>query len=54
MGQRLHPDPRIRWTNDALPEMAGLLRSILGLDAVVLSAIWQHVPPGQRARAYKL
>ncbi len=52
-GQRLHPDPRIRWTGDALPELPGLLRSGLGFDTVLLSAVWQHVPPGQRARAFR-
>ncbi|PWC26589.1 class I SAM-dependent methyltransferase [Teichococcus aestuarii] len=52
-GQRLHPDPRIRWTADALPELAGLLQSGLSFDAVLLSAVWQHVPPLQRARAFR-
>ena len=37
-GQRLHPDPRIRCTDDALPETTGLLRSGLGFDALLLSS----------------
>src|SRR3954468_7844177 len=41
--QLLHPDPRIRWTDDALPEMAGVVRSGLSFDAVLLSAVWQQV-----------
>jgi SAM-dependent methyltransferase len=33
--------------------MTGLLRSGLGFDAVLLSAVWQHVPPSRRARAFR-
>ena len=50
---RLHPDPRIRWTDDALPELAGAVRSGLSFDAVLLSAVWQQVHPSHRARALR-
>ncbi|MBD0273279.1 MAG: class I SAM-dependent methyltransferase, partial [Acetobacteraceae bacterium] len=50
---RLHPDPRIRWTDDALPDLAGVVRSGLSFDAVLLSAVWQQVHPSQRARAVR-
>ncbi|MDJ0391154.1 class I SAM-dependent methyltransferase [Roseomonas sp. E05] len=50
---RLHPDPRIRWTEDALPDLSGVLRCGLSFDFVLASAVWQHVHPSQRARAFR-
>jgi SAM-dependent methyltransferase len=50
---RLHPSPRIRWTDDALPDLYDAVRSGLSFDAVLVSAVWQHVHPSQRARAFR-
>jgi SAM-dependent methyltransferase len=50
---RRHPDPRIRWADDALPDLAGLLRLGLSFDLILASAVWQHVHPSQRARAFR-
>ena len=47
----LHAAPRIRWTDDALPELAGAVRSGLSFDAVLLSAVWQPSEVGQMAQA---
>jgi SAM-dependent methyltransferase len=44
-GERLHPDPRIRWINDELPELSVLSPMAISFDVVILSAVWQHVPP---------
>src|SRR4051794_28523953 len=52
-GIRLHPNPRIRWTDDALPDLNGSVRLGLAFDAVLLSAVWQHVHPSQRSRAFR-
>ncbi|MBL6077728.1 methyltransferase domain-containing protein [Belnapia sp. T18] len=50
---RRHPNPRIRWIEDALPSLDGLGRSGLSFDAILVSAVWQHVHPSQRARAFR-
>ena len=50
---RLHSDPRIRWLDDALPDLDGVLRSGLAFDVVLLSAVWQQVHPSNRARAFR-
>lgn len=50
---RLHRNPRIRWADDALPDLAGVLRAGLTFDAVLLSAVWQHVHPSTRDRAFR-
>ena len=50
---RLHPEPRIRWIDDTLPGLHGAARSGLSFNAVLLSAVWQHVHPSRRARAFR-
>lgn len=37
----------------AAEDLAGVLRSGLSFDLVLASAVWQHVAPGQRARAFR-
>ena len=53
MGKALHPSPDIRWLDDALPAAEKVLRSKLTFDLIWLSAVWMHVPPGARARAFR-
>src|SRR4051794_10058625 len=52
-GQRLHPEPRIRWIDDQLPDLSVLGPMAISFDLVMLSAVWQHVPPSQRDRAFR-
>jgi SAM-dependent methyltransferase len=52
-GQRRHPDPRIRWLDDRLPDLNGVHRLGLAFDLILLSAVWMHVPPPTRARAFR-
>src|SRR3954462_10937019 len=52
-GQRLHPNPRIRWIDDQLPDLSILGPMAIGFDLVMFSAVWQHVPPSQRERAFR-
>jgi SAM-dependent methyltransferase len=51
--QRLHPDSHIRWLEDRLPDLTGVNRLGLEFDLVILSAVWMHVPPPARARAFR-
>lgn len=51
--QRRHPDPRIRWLDDRLPDLAVVHRLGLAFDLILLSAVWMHVPPPARARAFR-
>jgi hypothetical protein len=52
-GQRLHPNPRIRWINDQLPELSILGQVAISFDVVMLTAVWQHVPPPLRDRSFR-
>jgi SAM-dependent methyltransferase len=48
-GARRHPDPAISWVNDRLPDLP---RVSGRFDVVLLSAVWQHVRPEDRAAAF--
>ena len=51
--QRRHPDPRIRWLDDRLPDLSAIHRLGLAFDLILLSAVWMHVSPPARARAFR-
>jgi len=51
--RRRHPLPAIRWLPDALPELAQVGRAGLAFDFILLAAVWMHVPPADRPRAFR-
>ncbi len=52
-GRRLHDAPRVRWLDDSLPSLASTLRLGIAADVVLVGAVWQHVAPADRARAFR-
>jgi len=52
-GGRRHPDPRIRWIPDRLPGLDQTFRLGVCFDFILLSAVWMHVPPTDRGRAFR-
>lgn len=48
-----HSDEEVRWVDDRLPSLDHVHSLGLGFDLIVLSAVWQHVAPGDRARAFR-
>ena len=46
--------PSVTWLDDSLPELSRLRALGHRFDLVLLSAVWQHVPPGQRERAFRI
>lgn len=48
-----HDGAAIRWLDDRLPDLAGVHRLGLGFDLILMSAVWMHVPPADRARAFR-
>lgn len=52
-GEMLHADRGLRWLDDRLPDLAATHRLGLSYDVILLSAVWMHVPPGHRARAFR-
>jgi hypothetical protein len=52
-GQRLHPSAGIRWVDDSLPALDKVYRLGLSFDFILLSAVWMHVAPADRRRAFR-
>jgi SAM-dependent methyltransferase len=52
-GQARHQHPQIRWLDDRLPGLGEVHRLGLSFDLILLSAVWMHVQPGDRARAFR-
>jgi len=46
-GQALHPEPSVTWMDDHLPDLVSVSGTF---DVVMLTAVWMHLDPGERAR----
>jgi len=51
--QAIHPSPRIPWIDDQLPALDAVHGLDYAFDVILLSAVWMHVPPSQRERAFR-
>jgi SAM-dependent methyltransferase len=51
--QRFHPDPRVCWMDERLPELSEVGCLGISFDLVMLTAVWQHVAPSDRERAFR-
>lgn len=51
--QKLHPSPRIQWLDDRLPALESVHDLDYQFDIILLSAVWMHVPPSNRERAFR-
>jgi SAM-dependent methyltransferase len=52
-GVRLHGTDKIRWINDRLPGLENVHRIGISFDFILLNAVWMHVPPANRRRAFR-
>lgn len=52
-GQQRHPEAAISWMADSLPGLDTVCRLGAAFDAILLSAVWMHVPPADRRRAFR-
>ena len=51
--EALHPSAPVRWIADSLPELRLTVRTGVSFDAILLSAVWMHLPRSQRQRAFR-
>ena len=51
-GRELHESPAITWIDDCLPDLSAVCGKGSAFDLIWLSAMWMHVPPDDRARAF--
>ena len=52
-GHRLHPNSGIEWFDDCLPDLSKVYGNGMSFDVAMLSAVWMHVPPKDRERAFR-
>lgn len=52
-GQRRHGASMIRWLDDRLPGLTKAHALGLAFDLIMVSAVWQHVAPADRMRAFR-
>lgn len=52
-GAARHPGLGIRWIDDRLPDLSAVHRLGLAFDVILVSAVWMHIIPAQRARAFR-
>ena len=52
-GRRRHAQHTIRWLDDRLPDLSATHRLGLAFDLVLAGAVWMHVPPVHRQRAFR-
>ena len=48
-----HPLPSIQWIPDCLPKLKLTTKVGLSFDVILLSAVWMHVAPSYRTRAFR-
>jgi SAM-dependent methyltransferase len=51
--QKYHAESAIHWLDDALPSLSKTHQLGLNYDFILLSAVWMHVLPQQRERAFR-
>lgn len=49
--QRLHPEPKIVWIDDGLPDLAQVYAGGDRFDLILLTAVWMHLDEHERSRA---
>jgi SAM-dependent methyltransferase len=53
LARQLHPSPSIRWLDDRLPALQACHALGVGFDVILVSAVWMHVAPSDRDRAFR-
>ena len=51
--RRLHESEKIQWLDDSLPDFRVTQRLGLSFDVILLSAVWMHLLPADRPRAFR-
>ncbi len=53
LGKEYTQEDNVQWVADSLPELAHVNGLQLRFDLILLSAVWMHIPPSQRERAFR-
>ena len=51
--RRRHPEARIHWLEDSLPDLGVVHQQERRFDLILLSAVWMFLAPSKRERAFR-
>jgi len=54
LGEQATASANVQWFDDHLPELSRVRALSERFDLIVVSAVWMHVPPTQRDRAFRI
>jgi SAM-dependent methyltransferase len=53
IGQKTTQGLNIKWLEDSLPALSNVTQQEISFDLILLSAVWMHIPPSDRARSIR-
>jgi SAM-dependent methyltransferase len=53
VGQRTTQGLNVKWIDDSLPALSKVTQQEISFDLILLSAVWMHIPPSDRARSIR-
>lgn len=54
LGSKATAHHSVQWLDDALPELSGVRKLSYRFDLILLSAVWMHLAPSTRERAFRI
>ena len=52
LGQKTTQGLNVKWLEDSLPALNKVTKQEVSFDLILLSAVWMHIPPSDRARSF--
>jgi SAM-dependent methyltransferase len=53
IGQNTTQSLNVKWLEDSLPALSNVTKQEVSFDLILLSAVWMHIPPSNRARSIR-
>jgi SAM-dependent methyltransferase len=53
LGQKTTQGLNVKWLEDSLPALSNVTKQEFSFDLILLSAVWMHIPPSDRARSIR-
>jgi len=53
LGQKTTQGLNVKWIEDSLPALSNVTKQEISFDLILLSAVWMHIPPTDRARSIR-
>ena len=53
IGKQTTQNLKVKWLEDSLPALSVITKQEVSFDLILLSAVWMHIPPSERARSIR-